>query len=225
MIIKNNILKINNLNTEEYSTDLININDLEKIIHNKINKKEKLRILKINSFNLIDIKQNSLILCDIDDTILRYQHNIDYFIEKSRREIVNITDNCCEENIKFLAECDYEDHRDFTEPFNTDSEGFDNMLKKISETNSNLIFITARSNKSKEKTKNQLEKIGINTNNYQIHFTFEYKISKAEYIKKYIDLTQFDNIYFIDDQVNNVKNVKITFPNFNCYLFKYTTNI
>jgi hypothetical protein len=184
-------------------------------------KKEKLKIFKIKSFNLVDIKQNSLILCDIDDTILRYQYNMDYFIEKSRREIVYITDNFNEEDIKFLAECEYEDHRYFTEPFYTDKEGFDNMLKKISETNSNLIFITARSNKSREKTKNQLEKIGIDINNYPIHFTFEYKISKAEYIKKYIYLTQFDNIYFIDDQVNNVKNVKITFPNFNCYLFKY----
>ena len=121
---------------------------------------------------MVDIKQNSLILSDIDNTILRYQHNLDYFIEKSCREIVYITDNFNEEDINILAECDYKDHRDFTEPFYTDKEGFDNILKKISETNYNLIFITARSNKSREKTKNQLEKIGIDINNYPIHFTF-----------------------------------------------------
>ena len=215
--IDQNKLDQNKLDQNEIDQNEIDQNKLDK---NEIDKK-KLKNLKVNSFHSIYIMEKSLILCDIDDTVLRYQYNLDYFMKKCKDNLIrtnNYIDTC---DIKIIAECEFDEHREDTEPLHTDKSGFDSMIEKITQTNSELIFITARGIKSKEKTLKQLEKIGIDPNKFPIHFILDHKIPKSEYIKNHIDLSTHTNIYFIDDQLNNVKNVKITFPNFNCYYFKY----
>jgi hypothetical protein len=81
--------------------------------------------MEINSFSNIKIKQNTLIICDIDETLL--------YIKKS--------------NICLSILCSYW----FTDAHFTDKNGFKKLLEEIENTNSTLCFLTARENTKKIK--------------------------------------------------------------------------
>ena len=181
----------------------------------------KLIILKTNSFEKINIKPNSLILCDIDDTLLRYKFNLEYFYKKTHDFLISINDYLDETDTKNIAENEFDDYRLLNEPYHTDKEGWENFTNRLKETNSKLIFITARSKEFTEKTKQQFTQNNVNYDEYDVHYTFEHKMSKASYIEKHININGYSNVYFIDDHEYTVKNVKKTFPNIICYLFKY----
>jgi len=92
--------------------------------------KPKLIIKKINSFNLIDVKENSLVLCDIDDTVLRFDLNLDDFYSSTEKYLKEINDYLDDEDTKIIASNEYNDYRDKNTPFHTDKNGFDNFEKK-----------------------------------------------------------------------------------------------
>lgn len=179
-----------------------------------------LKIYKTDTFEKIFIKPNSLILCDIDDTILRYEFKLDYFIEMARKDLLDTNDYIDEEDTRSLGLELFDEFRSLNKPFHTDSEGFKKLEKQIIDTGSTLIFVTARSCIYDEQTQKQLESIGIETK-YPIHYTFEHKMSKADYIDKFIKTDSYSNIYFIDDFEPTVKLVKNKFPDANCIIFEY----
>jgi hypothetical protein len=53
-----------------------------------------------------------------------------------------------------------------------------------------------------------LASIGINVSKYLIYFTFDEKITKAEYIDKFIDWKSYSHVFFIDDISLIAKQVK-----------------
>lgn len=183
--------------------------------------KTKLKIKKINSFELVEIKENSLVLCDIDDTVLRFDLNFDDFYFKTKKHIQDINNYIDEQDMVKIASKEFSDYRDKNTPFHTDKNGFDKLEKKISDSNSKLYFITSRSEKYKNVTEEQFKLIGIDHSKYPIYFTFDYKMSKADFIEKYIDISNFSQIYFIDDLANITKQVKKKFPEFECFIYKY----
>ncbi len=91
-----------------------------------------------------------------------------------------------EEDTKKLALNEFSEYRELNVPFHTDKNGWDKMIDQIEKTN------------SKNATLKQLKNIGINTNKYEYHFTSDYKI-KGSYIEKFIDIMQFNNVFFVDD--------------------------
>jgi hypothetical protein len=197
-------------------------NVINNYMNNEVNnEKTKLSIKKINTFNSIEIKEKSLILCDIDDTVLRYKLTLDDFVVKTKKYLEDVNDFIDMENTLAIASDEFADYREKNIPFHTDKEGFCNFEKKIIETNSKIIFITSRSLKFKKVTESQLESIGIDSNKYPIHFTFDHKMSKADYIEKFIETSQFSQVYFIDDLPTIVKQVKFKFPHFECFIYKY----
>jgi len=46
-------------------------------------------------------------------------------------------------------------------------------------------------------------------------------MSKADFIEKFIDVSNFSQIYFIDDLATITKQVKYKFPDFECFIYKY----
>ena len=183
--------------------------------------KTKLIIKKTSSFGPININPNSLVLCDIDDTLIRYDLTLDDFVKKTRDYLISVNDYLDEEYTFCLAKDEFAEYRDSKCPYMTDKKGWDKMYNQIKETCSKLIFITARSIEYKEITRKHFESNELNYLDFDIHYTFEHSMSKAMYIQQYINMDGFDHIYFIDDQVSIVKNVKITFPQIECYIFKY----
>lgn len=165
----------------------------------------------ISSFNEVELTNGLkyLIICDIDETILHFP-NCNILCESLVKELM-LKDEDYENELKFY-------YKNIMPPKHTDHDGFYNMVKKLNETNGKLIFLTARNLESDDWTKKHLKQIGISPDEFEIHYTCN-KITKGEYIKTYIDISDWKNIIFIDDYDSYIKSVKDIYPEISCYKF------
>jgi ribonucleotide monophosphatase NagD (HAD superfamily) len=172
----------------------------------------------ISSFKEVELTNGvkTLILCDIDGTILHFPD----------------CDNFCKEFIKEICPLGPTDPTYYSElenmknmytrvrpPTHTDYDGFVSILDNIKKMEGKLVFLTARSRESGDWTKKQLKQIGINPEDFEIHYTGSI-ISKGEYIQKHIDLTGWEHVIFIDDYESFIKSVKDLHPQIVCYKFE-----
>jgi len=174
----------------------------------------------ITSFNEVKLTNKTLILCDIDDTIMHYPE-----CDKKCKELLKelflqeLTGPDLEKELKEIKNI----YKRVKPPSHTDYHGFVSMLNKLSELNGKLIFITARNKGTEYWTEKQLKQIGIDPEKYDIHYVGT-KISKGEYIKLYIDLSDWDSVIFIDDYVSFIKSVLELHPEIKCYKFEAAVN-
>ncbi len=171
---------------------------------------------QISSFRDVQIiKNNTLVLCDIDDTVLHYPgwksrcldiiKDLQLF-QLSKEELKKDLNDFC--NM----------YKHMHKPEHTDYDGFSAMLQNIQSHQGKLLFITARCKVSHETTKKHLMQAGVYCDDQDIHYT-DNIISKGEYIQKNIDISQFDDVIFIDDYVSYIKSVVDIFPQITCYQF------
>ncbi len=168
------------------------------------------KINTINNFKNIIIKDNTLVLCDIDETIIKIK-NIDRewwnntklfysgFMEK-KSEIEHASFSYW---LKYVSKHQAEF---------TDKDGFLYLLDQIKNTNnSNIIFITSRPEKCVSITKKHFNDIDLDYNSYQTyHLNFK---PKGEFVYNNIDISNFNNILFFDDHQGNLDNVYNYFGN------------
>jgi len=172
----------------------------------------------IHSFkDVVITKENPLVICDIDDTILAYTHNYQYFYNQAKI----ISPEASPQELLQQAEDDYYFHRIMNKPFHTDYEGFLQMSKKVEELNGEIMFVTARHTCSIEITKKHFYQINLDYDSYNVYYTCYPVTSKGEYIQKYIDISGKGEIIFIDDQDFNLFNVKAMNPYIQCYKFRF----
>jgi len=185
-----------------------------------------MNVYNISSFDQINIPDNSLILCDIDETVLKYKTHSDLSLYPT--EYINSDwwkykfEYYYDLHLNYdLAECQsYSDWINIinnTHPECTDYIGFGNLLTKLKETNSSIKFITARKSDIEEITINHLNKI----NNEKFEIIFCDNTPKGEIIKSDNHIFEgINHIIFIDDLINNIENVyshfgdKITYYQF-----------
>jgi hypothetical protein len=168
----------------------------------------------ISTFNDISIvKNNTLVICDIDETIMHYPD----CINKCKEIIKDLYIDSEEEYNKELQSL-MNMYKHIHSPSHTDYVGFINLQNKINETNSKLIYLTARNKVNHDLTKKQLNVIGINCCDDDVHYT-DNVISKGEYIKKNIQIDLWDDIIFIDDYPSYIQTVNEALPNVRCYQF------
>ena len=175
---------------------------------------------KIHTFYSIDISQNSLVLCDIDDTLLVFPKCPEAFYNEAYDYYTNIGYNA-HLTKKFIYN-DWELNRYFKKPSITDKEGFFHLLERIEKTNSTLCFLTARSGFYHQKTINDLEKVNINGNKFKIYYTNG--SVKGDYIKQNINLLDYNNVIFVDDNNDQLENVNKEVPFITCYKFIHIDN-
>ena len=109
---------------------------------------------QISSFNDIQItKNNTLVICDIDNTILYYPECINTYLEIMK----DFTEE--EMNKEFNYFCNI--YKTINKPTHTDYDGYVNMVNKIKTYNGKLLFLTARNNSCHDATKKQLLHVGI----------------------------------------------------------------
>jgi hypothetical protein len=171
----------------------------------------------ISGFNQVAIKgSQTLILCDIDETLLRW--------EKSVQDIYNsyktLHPHLGQSKLETLSEHFYSVYRTQTPAIPTDISGFKALLARLGA--GKLMFLTARS--PSYHTRDDLNNIGLQNYMFDIHFTAN-KITKGDYIKKYIDLSRYDDIIFIDDNPDYINSVLIHNPTIRCYLFDHSRRI
>ena len=172
----------------------------------------------ISSFNQVELTPGvkPLILCDIDGTVLHFP-DCDRICKNLVKDLCpNGTDDPTFEEEFFKLKEMYIHIRD---PSHTDYDGFVSMLEKIREMGGKLMFLTARGKIADAWTKKQLKKIGINPEDFDIHYTCN-KITKGEYIKNNINLTGWEYVIFIDDYESFIKTVKDLHPQIMCYKFE-----
>jgi hypothetical protein len=173
-------------------------------------------IIEINKFNdILFSYKKTLVLCDIDNTILYFDKNINYFYSFIKDNMINLNEEyVSSESIRLYnlyINNNYAKH--------TDYNGFNQMLNNK---NINIIFLTSRHITSIELTKKNFNHIGLNYDDFIVHYTnYETtKLNKGEYLlNNMIDLNNYEEIIFIDDSDFCLESVNRLFPNIKCYKF------
>lgn len=170
-------------------------------------------ILQISSFRQINITKPTLILCDIDETILTWKKNEAYFLHQQMKK--NPTLSLPE--LYYLARNEFAIHRSTVPPKPTDIEGFREMIQTLAlHPHSKCMFLTARS--ASYHTQMDFQDIGIDYNAFVVHYTAN-EITKGQYIKKYIDLSSYQDVIFIDDNMEYIQSVLIEELGIRCFKF------
>ena len=131
--------------------------------------------------------QKTLVICDIDDTIL---------LQK-----VELLSGIYVNTVKW-----------------TDYIGFHRLLSVTQEAGGKLMFLTARSPESVPFTVQDFADLELRYDDFEVHYTGNI-ITKGQYIDRFIDVTPYDRVIFIDDLIPNIYTVKRAVPSAFCFLF------
>jgi hypothetical protein len=161
---------------------------------------------QIVSFRDVKIYRNTLIVFDIDDTVLGYKEfSHDYFHNQLKYHKKNTS---CESTIMNNAINDWFNLVKTSTPHHMDEDGFFELMNKIDNNKSEHLFLTARNPKFKDITEKHLNKIKINHKNiYYVAGGNKGEILK-DIIKHY---PEYNKIIFIDDMEKNLTDVYKTF--------------
>lgn len=164
-------------------------------------------IIKITKFEEIKIEEETLLILDIDDTIIRYdEYNKEWWnkmiIERDIKEVEN-------EWIKKVEK---------SYPNPTDKEGINKIIELNNKNMIEVIFLTSRHEKMDEITKKHLEIIGFT--DIKIYYTNG--TNKGKILKNVLEKYNNENIILIDDIEENIENVKKEIKNkkIRFYLFE-----
>ena len=175
-------------------------------------------IQTINSFDQIKLKPNTLVLSDIDETILKFdpidgtwwrkQFDLHYQINKD----YDAADTYAQDKWVEIVSI----HK----PTHTDSIGFFRLIERIKRSTSSLEFITARDNKLIPYTQKHFEDLNLNYMDWIVHHLSGQ--SKGQYIQSNFKLNNYDHIIFIDDLDHNLQSVldNVKHPSLTIYKFQ-----
>ena len=171
--------------------------------------------VKISGFDEVKVtKEKTLVLCDIDDTVLHYPN----WEDSCRPILIEMGNQLSPEEFEKELQSLKNIFKVVRDPEHTDFNGFVRLLDRLKDKNGKLMFLTARTTEFEKGTRQHLKKIGLNSDEFEIHFTSN-KITKGEYIKQKIDLSDWDDVIFIDDYESYIKTVTDLNPQIKCYKF------
>lgn len=182
-------------------------------------------ITEINYFSDIPFLDNkkTLVICDIDDTLLYFDKDFRYFYYFIKENMINLDENnviseAIRLNNLYL-------NTNYAKP--TDYYGFNKMMNNV---NIKIIFLTARHEISIDLTKKNFYHVGLNYDDFNVYYTnFETsKINKGDYLlMNFFDFSHYEDILFIDDSDFCLESVSRLFPEIRCYKFirKYENNL
>lgn len=174
-------------------------------------------IIIIDSFKsvILNNSRKPIVICDIDHTFIRSEFDYSYYKDKMKNNISNVT----QLNYAIIDMIEKSIRLGYVKQ--TDKEGFLSMFQKVKSLGGKLVFLTARSSVSNNKTMNDLKRAGLgHPEQFEIHYTGR-EISKGDYIKKHNLLKGYDHHIFIDDYPEFLHSALKLYPDMNCYLFKY----
>jgi hypothetical protein len=149
------------------------------------------------------VSENTLVVLDIDETVLYYNGvNRQYWnnLFSKYYAISNDYDQAEEESLLEWTECIKNGS-----PKHTDKEGLESLFNQIKKYKADLIFLTARNHLLKEDTKKHFEELGF-PNNSIIFYNAENKGTKLKEIIKTFSKDLL-NIIFVDDLDKNLISV------------------
>ena len=146
------------------------------------------------------IKENTLVICDIDDTFLRYEKGFRYFYKVKTKKDANKM---------------YREYKQKNYPKLTDYSGF-MLMMHILKDKGELVFLTARKSEEETDTRKEFSYLGINYDYFKVFYTGD-RITKGSFIKKNFKI-KGKNVIFIDDYIGNIESVS-KIPSIKCFKF------
>ena len=173
------------------------------------------KIKNISSFDKIKINKKSLIFCDIDETLLKFEginhqwwdKKLQFYNKKYNNNII-ASEKCYNLWLKKVK---------FHPPLFTDEKGFFTMFENILKKESDLFFITARPPEMEDITIQHFKLLNIDFLQEKICFVGNY--SKGKFIKENFNFKKYKNIIFIDDLLKNINAVNQEDKNILLYKF------
>lgn len=171
----------------------------------------------VNNFADIEKKENCLYILDIDETMLTFKGMSTGWWKKMFNKNLRETNDVEYSGSLTIKQFIQVITSEF--PTGTDVEGFWELHRWCEQSNGKVIFLTARPEKIREITENQLKSVyeGLNP---EVHFASD-KGNKLKELSK-----DWENIVFVDDKIHNLTDVKALNPEVSCYQFepkKYLT--
>jgi predicted secreted acid phosphatase len=155
--------------------------------------------------------RNPLVILDIDDTVITWKREFTKFISENTPKF----DSNLDDNVKTM----FNYFVMLNEPDPTDLDGFNDLVKRVKENGGEVMFLTARNPEHRDLTLQRLKSVGIDhPDNYRIYFAGN-KTTKGKYISKYVDLTRYGEVIFVDDMQNQLTSVHELFPQVRLYQF------
>lgn len=155
----------------------------------------------INKFNQINIIPNSLVMIDIDDTLIKFDGIDHKWWENKFNKYFKMTKN--NDLADFLAHNDWIKIVSSIEPELVDDQIY-NFIETLNKNNCHIVILTARNDKLKDLTIKHLQQVNLSFDN--VHFNNQkgdhlYNIAHQYY-------HHLDNIIVIDDMVPNLEDIK-----------------
>jgi len=171
--------------------------------------------MEIRSFREVVLTTHkTLILCDIDDTLLRWDRTPESCFAEAAAFFPK-------DSAKFqqaFGQNLWINYRQSVPPIWTDRNGFADMVRRLSD-ESRLAFLTARTGGIYEHwTQRDFASLGIPYESKDVFYTGN-RMTKGEFIQNHIPLGEYERVVFIDDLPENILSVSTAFPAIECYLW------
>ena len=163
--------------------------------------------MKIRNYDEIEILPDSLVIMDLDETLIQFDGMYDKWWGDNLRHATEL--EVYRRWIQLIS---------FTMPSMLDQYEFDKLVRRIERSHSRLVILTARSAKLCEITLQQLVYCNIILPLDDIYFS-DKKGKMAHSIKRRYT---YSNVIFVDDKKSNIRDVKIWIPDAICYHIKHT---
>jgi len=164
----------------------------------------------IKNYNEIHVLNNSLVILDLDETIIRFPYITGLWWENTKKAYELI-------DVKTSDDRTYSDWLHIVNTYNPtilDNLEFNNLLMRIKNTNSTFIIVTARNIKLKHITQKHLNTCGINCDVY-------YSTNKGIMINEIKNNYIYKHIIFVDDNPKYIKQVEELNPEIITYFIKH----
>jgi hypothetical protein len=181
-------------------------------------------IHQINSFYQIPVTKNSLIVLDIDETIMAFPHITKSWWRETYNKNFESTNN--KKLAKNLTICEWREHVTVHKPYLLDEKKLKSFFGEIKQKSCKLVLLTARDSKMTEITHSHLSHCKLKFNSEQVI----HDENKGEALASIVqDYPEISNIIFVDDFKDNLLSVKTRFShddmsNYNISLYQITHN-
>jgi hypothetical protein len=152
--------------------------------------------MKIKNYNEIEVLPNTLVILDLDETIIRFPYITAKWWETTKKVYEAID----EKSADTRAYSDWLYIINHYNPLLLDSCEFNKLLTRIKDTNSSFIIITARNIKLKDITIKHLEEFNIMCD---VYYSLDKGVTINAIKKNYL----YNYIIFIDDNEKYIKQV------------------
>jgi len=164
----------------------------------------------IKNYNEIEILPKSLVILDLDETIIRFPYITAKWWENTKKAYELIDEKTADTR----AYNDWLYIINKYSPSLLDEYQFNELLKRIKNTNSSYIIVTARNIQLKDITIKHLENFNINCDIY-------YSTDKAVTINAIKQNYLYNYIIFVDDNQKYIKQVNNLNPEIITYYMKH----